>query len=91
MPKDFKCPCIKVCAMERGTGWCFGCGRTGPEITHWYRYGDDEREAKLAALPARLAAIGLACGPSLEEGRRLAREQRLAARDRQVAGSETPA
>ena len=31
-------PCIKVCAPNRNTGWCFGCGRTGPEITHWFSY-----------------------------------------------------
>jgi predicted Fe-S protein YdhL (DUF1289 family) len=77
--RDFKCPCIKVCAMERRTGWCFGCGRTGPEITHWYRYTDAEREAVLAQLPARLVALGMPDGPSQEEGRRRAREQRLAA------------
>ena len=79
MSKDFKVPCIKVCAMHWSKGWCFGCGRTGPEVTGWFRLTDGEREAVLAALPARLAAMGLPPGGNREEAQRRAREQRLAA------------
>jgi predicted Fe-S protein YdhL (DUF1289 family) len=79
MGKDFNIACIKVCAAHWGRGWCFGCGRTGAEITHWFRYTDAEREAVLAALPGRLAALGLPPGGSREASQRLAREQRLAA------------
>ena len=72
-------PCIKVCAPNRSTGWCFGCGRTGPEITHWFSYSAAQRDAIEAELPARLAAMGLPPGGDFEEGRHRAREQRLAA------------
>ena len=72
-------PCLKVCATNWSTGWCFGCGRTGAEITHWYAYTAAERAAVEAELPARLAAMGLPQGGDLEEGRRRARDQRMAA------------
>jgi len=69
-------PCIKVCAPNRATGWCFGCGRT---ITHWFSYSAEQRNAIGAELPARLAALGLPPGGDFEEGRLRARQQRLAA------------
>ncbi len=28
-------PCILVCSIDRATGYCFGCGRTQPEIGAW--------------------------------------------------------
>ncbi len=70
-------PCIKVCARDAASGVCFGCGRIGPEIAHWFRLTDAERDAILAALPARLAAFGLPPGGDREQGLRVAREQRL--------------
>jgi len=79
MSEPIKVPCIKVCAAERSTGWCFGCGRSGPEIVHWWSFSAAERAAVTAALPQRLAALGMPEGPDREEGLRLAREQRLAA------------
>jgi hypothetical protein len=75
----FKSPCIKVCSLHWGTGWCFGCGRTGAEIVNWLKFGEAERDAVLAALPARLAGLGLPASGNREEGQRRAREQRLAA------------
>ena len=72
-------PCIKVCATDRSTGWCFGCGRTSPEIVHWFSYSAAQRAAVSAELPTRLAAMGLPPSGGFEEGRRRAREQRLAA------------
>lgn len=79
MSTNFKSPCIKVCSVQWSTGWCFGCGRTGAEIVNWLKLTDAERDAVIAALPARLAAMGLPAGGDRDEGQRRAREQRLAA------------
>ncbi len=51
-------PCINVCRIERGSRWCAGCGRTSAEIARWGATDDADREAVMAALPARLAAMG---------------------------------
>ncbi len=55
-------PCILVCELERVTGWCFGCGRSGEEVENWLAFSDAERDAVMAALPDRLVAIGLPAG-----------------------------
>jgi predicted Fe-S protein YdhL (DUF1289 family) len=74
-----KVPCIKVCSKDRSTGWCLGCGRTGPEIARWWNLSPVERAAAMAELPRRLAALGLPEGGDREAGLRMAREQSLAA------------
>jgi len=38
-------PCISVCRMHEGTGWCEGCLRTLDEIALWAALSDDERRA----------------------------------------------
>ena len=81
MTQRITTPCIKVCAAERSSGWCFGCGRTGPEIARWWNFTADHRAAVLADLPRRLAAMGLASHGQREDAQRLAREQRFAAGD----------
>jgi predicted Fe-S protein YdhL (DUF1289 family) len=50
-------PCNKVCVLDRVTGWCIGCGRTGEEIGAWIGMTEAERAALVARLPARLAAM----------------------------------
>ena len=52
-------PCLLVCELDRTTGWCFGCGRSGEEVENWLAYSDGRRDAVMAALPARLVAMGL--------------------------------
>lgn len=52
-------PCIAVCLLDPGSGLCFGCGRTMPEIARWHRIDAAERAAIMAALPARMADAGL--------------------------------
>ncbi|MEL6858850.1 MAG: DUF1289 domain-containing protein [Pseudomonadota bacterium] len=47
-------PCIKVCAVDGGTGMCLGCGRTLKEIGGWMSYDDAGRRDVMDALPARL-------------------------------------
>ena len=73
-------PCILVCQLDRATGWCLGCGRSGDEIAAWPRLDDRTRERLMAALPPRLAALGLPADPAARknEGERRAMRQRLA-------------
>jgi predicted Fe-S protein YdhL (DUF1289 family) len=52
-------PCIAVCIMDPTTGFCFGCGRTLPEIASWHRLDSAERRALMAQLPRRMADAGL--------------------------------
>jgi predicted Fe-S protein YdhL (DUF1289 family) len=58
-------PCIRLCTLDPETSTCLGCGRTLAEIAGWTRYSEAERDAIMAALPARLAAMGRA---ALKEG-----------------------
>jgi predicted Fe-S protein YdhL (DUF1289 family) len=52
-------PCIAVCMIDPGTGLCYGCGRTLPEIARWHRIDSAERLAIMELLPARMAEAGL--------------------------------
>jgi predicted Fe-S protein YdhL (DUF1289 family) len=51
-------PCVRLCAIDHVTRLCEGCGRTLEEIGNWLRYDEAKRRQIMAALPARLAAIG---------------------------------
>jgi len=65
--KDFKparvstrhSPCVGVCQIDKTTGWCIGCGRTGNEIGSWLGLGDEERLALWAELPKRLDKLAV--------------------------------
>lgn len=48
-------PCISVCRIDPGTGWCEGCWRTIDEIAHWSLFDDDERRAVWTELNLRRA------------------------------------
>ena len=50
-------PCVLVCQIEPGTGYCWGCGRTVTEITGWSLYDDARRAAVMDALPERMDAL----------------------------------
>jgi uncharacterized protein len=64
-------PCTKVCTIDRGSGFCIGCGRTGAEIGGWLGMTADQRRAVMAELQARLSAIGKpAAGRCTVPGRR---------------------
>lgn len=52
-------PCIRLCRIDRASGLCEGCGRTGAEIGGWLAMTEAERRAVMAALPQRMARIGL--------------------------------
>ena len=38
-------PCISICRMHEGTGWCEGCLRTIDEIALWAALSDDDKRA----------------------------------------------
>jgi len=46
-------PCINVCRMDAASGYCEGCSRSLEEIACWSAYGNAEKRAVLAQLPAR--------------------------------------
>lgn len=51
-------PCIDVCQTDEVRGLCLGCGRTLDEVADWGTCADATRADVLAALPARLDALG---------------------------------
>ena len=57
MHQPIKTPCVKVCVVDGQTNNCLGCGRTLGEIAQWARFTDDQRDAVLALLPARIEAL----------------------------------
>ncbi|MGR6329252.1 DUF1289 domain-containing protein [Sphingomonas sp. XXL09] len=57
-PISLASPCVNICTLDAATGWCRGCGRTIGEISNWSAKPAEERRAILAALPARMRALG---------------------------------
>ena len=53
MDTGVKSPCINVCRMHAGTGWCEGCLRTIDEIAAWGALDDRLKREVLALLPQR--------------------------------------
>jgi uncharacterized protein len=52
-------PCVDICHMSLPLGVCVGCCRTLEEIARWSEMTDAEREAVMAELPRRRAALGM--------------------------------
>jgi len=52
-------PCISVCKLNPGTGFCEGCWRTRDEIAGWRRMDNPERLEVIKRLHERRAAAGL--------------------------------
>jgi predicted Fe-S protein YdhL (DUF1289 family) len=50
-------PCISVCKMDAGSGWCEGCLRTLDEIAAWSVLEDHEKRAVWKQLPERREAL----------------------------------
>jgi len=57
-PMSIKSPCTNICRMSPTSGFCEGCFRTIPEITEWSRADDLRRQAILAEVAIRKAAVG---------------------------------
>lgn len=54
---NIQSPCTLVCVIDQKSGLCFGCGRTGIEITGWINYSAKERSNIMDTLDERLAKI----------------------------------
>lgn len=50
-------PCVNVCRMHAGTGWCEGCARTIDEIAAWGGLADEARRRIWQLLPERQARL----------------------------------
>ncbi|WP_108812778.1 DUF1289 domain-containing protein [Sphingorhabdus sp. Alg231-15] len=50
-------PCNDICAIDRPTGLCVGCGRTLSEIAEWASSTPDQRREVMAELPERLRIL----------------------------------
>ncbi|HSW05463.1 DUF1289 domain-containing protein [Aquabacterium sp.] len=46
-------PCINVCRMHAGSGWCEGCLRTIDEIAAWSQLDDPAKRQVLALVRDR--------------------------------------
>ncbi|WP_052134698.1 DUF1289 domain-containing protein [Sphingomonas sp. 37zxx] len=56
-PPKVESPCILVCALDKATGWCLGCGRSGDEIACWSANDNAGRQRVLDQLPARMQQL----------------------------------
>jgi uncharacterized protein len=57
-PSNVPSPCLSICVLDEGLGYCIGCGRTRAEIWKWTRATDDEKReilrwSSLRPLPPR--------------------------------------
>ena len=53
-PNSIPSPCVSLCLMHPGAGWCDGCLRTLPEIGGWSRASDEEKRLVWSQIPERL-------------------------------------
>jgi predicted Fe-S protein YdhL (DUF1289 family) len=52
-------PCVGICQIDQGTGWCGGCGRSEKELAGWRDMPAFAQRAVWADLPRRKAILGL--------------------------------
>ncbi len=50
-------PCVNVCRMHAGSGWCEGCARTLEEIAAWGSLPDEAKLRVWRLLPERRARL----------------------------------
>src|SRR5215468_10348926 len=53
-------PCIGICQIDEGLGFCIGCGRTRDEIATWTTASAEMIDRVWAELPSRRAHLRLA-------------------------------
>ena len=46
-------PCINICRIDAGSGWCEGCLRSLDEIAAWSRMDDEDKQAVWSRLAER--------------------------------------
>jgi uncharacterized protein len=59
MKTTISSPCNKVCTIDGPSRLCLGCGRSIDEIGAWSALSETERLGIMAALPERMARLGL--------------------------------
>ncbi|WP_409560936.1 DUF1289 domain-containing protein [Hyphomicrobium sp. MC8b] len=52
-------PCIGICKLDDGTGFCLGCARTAAEIGDWMAMSEAQRDSVWDQLPERLAQLSV--------------------------------
>jgi len=55
-------PCVAICRIDPGSGFCTGCRRSLDEIARWGGMTEAERRAVMAELPGRAPPAGRAAG-----------------------------
>lgn len=58
MSEAITSPCVNICVLDRESGLCIGCLRTGAEIGTWLDLNPAQRAAVMAELPARAGRLG---------------------------------
>lgn len=56
--RDIGSPCISVCVMDAGLGYCIGCFRTLDEIADWINLDSAARLAVWDAIAERRKSAG---------------------------------
>jgi predicted Fe-S protein YdhL (DUF1289 family) len=54
---EIESPCIKVCVIDPGSGYCIGCGRTREEIASWLGINAGERRRIMGVLRDRMSSL----------------------------------
>ncbi|MEJ6593737.1 DUF1289 domain-containing protein [Parasphingorhabdus sp.] len=54
-----KSPCNDICAIDRASGICEGCGRTLSEIAEWASASANRQQEILSLLPSRMQALAM--------------------------------
>lgn len=57
VPAPIPSPCVSVCRIDEGSGWCLGCLRTIDEIAAWAALDDDGRRKVWRELGSRRVAL----------------------------------
>jgi len=55
--EEISSPCIDVCDVDSTGQYCIGCGRSMDEIARWLTTSEQERQAIMDKLPARLQQL----------------------------------
>ena len=56
-------PCVKVCVLDQGTGFCNGCKRTLREIAAWGSMSEEVRQQIMSELGGRVLPVQPGAAP----------------------------
>jgi len=49
-----KSPCVKICKIDKNSGFCTGCARNEYEVFNWINFPDYEKKSILTKLKKRV-------------------------------------